>query len=195
MHSLTFAAAVPRLQCHHLRSPHGKPSSSAVDPRNLWKIAPASLTRKECSPTLLLQLLNAVPSPPPSQHAMCLGALHNQLQPGMRALDVGHGTGYLAACMALMVGPSGQVIHSSNSSSPSQSLALPLFLCTLAPLTTRHSHHRPSGSNTCPSSSPPRRKTWKTTARRHSWIAATSFWSKETAASASLSMPHTTRFT
>ena len=55
------------------------------------------------------------PAPPPrrrrrrAQHAMCLEALAGQLRPGARALDVGSGSGYLAACMAVMVGAAGKV--------------------------------------------------------------------------------------
>jgi len=41
---------------------------------------------------------------------MCLEALISQLYPGARALDVGSGSGYLAACMASVVGPSGKVV-------------------------------------------------------------------------------------
>ncbi|KAL5544039.1 hypothetical protein UlMin_007823 [Ulmus minor] len=43
----------------------------------------------------------------PHMHATCLQLLEENLQPGMRALDVGSGTGYLTACFALMVGPQG----------------------------------------------------------------------------------------
>ncbi|KAF8390537.1 hypothetical protein HHK36_025064 [Tetracentron sinense] len=43
----------------------------------------------------------------PHMHATCLELLEENLQPGMHALDVGSGTGYLAACFALMVGPQG----------------------------------------------------------------------------------------
>jgi len=46
----------------------------------------------------------------PHMHAMCLEALLDQLQPGMRALDVGSGTGYLTACMAEMVGEKGHAV-------------------------------------------------------------------------------------
>ena len=38
-------------------------------------------------------------------HAMCLELLVDHLQPGMRALDVGSGSGYLVATMAEMVAP------------------------------------------------------------------------------------------
>uniref|UniRef100_A0A0D9XAT2 Protein-L-isoaspartate O-methyltransferase n=1 Tax=Leersia perrieri TaxID=77586 RepID=A0A0D9XAT2_9ORYZ len=46
----------------------------------------------------------------PHMHASCLELLEKLLQPGMRALDVGSGTGYLTACFALMVGPEGRVV-------------------------------------------------------------------------------------
>ncbi|XWS51325.1 hypothetical protein CRYUN_Cryun12cG0167400 [Craigia yunnanensis] len=43
-------------------------------------------------------------------HATCLQLLEENLQPGMHALDVGSGTGYLTACFAIMVGPQGRAI-------------------------------------------------------------------------------------
>ncbi|XP_057787935.1 protein-L-isoaspartate O-methyltransferase 1-like [Salvia miltiorrhiza] len=46
----------------------------------------------------------------PHMHAMCLELLENHLKPGMCALDVGSGTGYLTACLALMVGPEGHSV-------------------------------------------------------------------------------------
>ncbi|KAJ4772347.1 Protein-L-isoaspartate O-methyltransferase [Rhynchospora pubera] len=46
----------------------------------------------------------------PHMHATCLELLEKNLQPGMRALDVGSGTGYLTACFAMMVGPQGCVV-------------------------------------------------------------------------------------
>ncbi|KAK7353952.1 hypothetical protein VNO80_19408 [Phaseolus coccineus] len=46
----------------------------------------------------------------PHMHAMCLQLLEENLQPGMHALDVGSGTGYLTACFALMVGPLGRAV-------------------------------------------------------------------------------------
>ncbi|XP_011625107.1 protein-L-isoaspartate O-methyltransferase isoform X2 [Amborella trichopoda] len=46
----------------------------------------------------------------PHMHATCLELLDEHLQPGMRALDVGSGTGYLTACFALMVGPQGRAV-------------------------------------------------------------------------------------
>ncbi|KAI9087506.1 hypothetical protein K1719_030376 [Acacia pycnantha] len=46
----------------------------------------------------------------PHMHAYCLQLLEQNLQPGMRALDVGSGTGYLTACFALMVGPEGRAV-------------------------------------------------------------------------------------
>ncbi|KHG16771.1 Protein-L-isoaspartate O-methyltransferase -like protein [Gossypium arboreum] len=46
----------------------------------------------------------------PHMHATCLQLLEENLQPGMHALDVGSGTGYLTACFATMVGPQGRAI-------------------------------------------------------------------------------------
>lgn len=46
----------------------------------------------------------------PHMHATCLELLERHLQPGMHALDVGSGTGYLTACFAIMVGPQGRAI-------------------------------------------------------------------------------------
>ncbi|KAK6153254.1 hypothetical protein DH2020_012893 [Rehmannia glutinosa] len=46
----------------------------------------------------------------PHMHAMCLELLENHLKPGMHALDVGSGTGYLTACFAVMVGPQGRAV-------------------------------------------------------------------------------------
>lgn len=45
----------------------------------------------------------------PQQHAQVLGFLEQHLQPGMTALDVGSGSGYLVAVMAHLVGSSGMV--------------------------------------------------------------------------------------
>ncbi|BES94916.1 unnamed protein product [Nesidiocoris tenuis] len=46
----------------------------------------------------------------PHMHAHALELLKDRLTPGARALDVGSGSGYLTACMALMVRPSGVAI-------------------------------------------------------------------------------------
>ncbi|CAL9110660.1 unnamed protein product [Musa textilis] len=46
----------------------------------------------------------------PHMHATCLELLEEHLQPGMRALDVGSGTGYLTACFAIMVGLQGRAV-------------------------------------------------------------------------------------
>jgi protein-L-isoaspartate(D-aspartate) O-methyltransferase len=46
----------------------------------------------------------------PHMHAEALERLVDKLQPGMSALDVGSGSGYLTACMAYMVGKEGKVI-------------------------------------------------------------------------------------
>ncbi|XP_020146270.1 protein-L-isoaspartate O-methyltransferase [Aegilops tauschii subsp. strangulata] len=46
----------------------------------------------------------------PHMHATCLELLKDYLQPGMHALDVGSGSGYLTACFAMMVGPEGRAV-------------------------------------------------------------------------------------
>lgn len=46
----------------------------------------------------------------PHMHAYCLDLLENYLKPGMKALDIGSGSGYLTACMGRMVYPKGKVI-------------------------------------------------------------------------------------
>ena len=46
----------------------------------------------------------------PHMHAHALNDLHDNLQPGMKALDIGSGSGYLAVAMAHMVGDKGKVI-------------------------------------------------------------------------------------
>lgn len=46
----------------------------------------------------------------PHMHAHALERLKNQLTPGEKALDVGSGSGYLTACMAVMLGESGRVV-------------------------------------------------------------------------------------
>ncbi|KAF5476671.1 hypothetical protein F2P56_003385 [Juglans regia] len=71
----------------------------------------------------------------PHMHATCLQLLEENLQPGMHALDVGSGTGYLTACFALMVGPQGRVVGvehipelvSSSISNIQKSAAAPLL--------------------------------------------------------------------
>jgi len=45
----------------------------------------------------------------PHMHAHCLEVLANHLKPGAKALDIGSGTGILAAYMSAMVGPTGTV--------------------------------------------------------------------------------------
>merc|ERR1719266_476334 len=46
----------------------------------------------------------------PHMHAHALELLKDQLGDGMKALDVGSGSGYLTACMAHMVGEKGKVV-------------------------------------------------------------------------------------
>ncbi|KAJ1909183.1 hypothetical protein IWQ60_011309 [Tieghemiomyces parasiticus] len=46
----------------------------------------------------------------PHMHATALEHLQDVLQPGMKALDVGCGSGYLTACMAHLVGACGRVV-------------------------------------------------------------------------------------
>ena len=45
----------------------------------------------------------------PHMHAIALDALEEQLVEGAKVLDVGSGSGYLTACLAHMVGPTGKV--------------------------------------------------------------------------------------
>ncbi|KAF6157519.1 hypothetical protein GIB67_004457 [Kingdonia uniflora] len=71
----------------------------------------------------------------PHMHATCLQLLEDNLQPGMHALDVGSGTGYLTACFALMVGPQGHAagvehipeLVASSITNIQNSLAAPLL--------------------------------------------------------------------
>ena len=46
----------------------------------------------------------------PHMHAHALELLKDHLKPGSRGLDVGSGSGYLTACMALMVGTAGKAV-------------------------------------------------------------------------------------
>jgi len=46
----------------------------------------------------------------PHMHAHSLELLKDNLKPGMKALDVGSGSGILSVCMALMVGSAGKVV-------------------------------------------------------------------------------------
>jgi len=46
----------------------------------------------------------------PHMHAYALEALQDKLYPGARVLDVGSGTGYLTACLAIMVGSNGKCV-------------------------------------------------------------------------------------
>ena len=46
----------------------------------------------------------------PHMHAHALNDLYMNLQPGMKALDIGSGSGYLVACMAYLVGDKGKVV-------------------------------------------------------------------------------------
>jgi len=46
----------------------------------------------------------------PHMHAHALEVLSQHLKEGAKALDVGSGSGYLTACMALMVGETGRVV-------------------------------------------------------------------------------------
>ncbi len=45
----------------------------------------------------------------PSVHASTLEALKNHLKPGAKCIDIGTGSGYVAACFAEMVGKEGKV--------------------------------------------------------------------------------------
>lgn len=44
------------------------------------------------------------------KHAYALEILKDKLGPGMKALDIGSGSGYLTVCMAYMLGPTGKTI-------------------------------------------------------------------------------------
>ena len=46
----------------------------------------------------------------PHMHAYALELLQDRLYEGASALDVGSGSGYLTACMGMMVGPKGKVV-------------------------------------------------------------------------------------
>jgi len=46
----------------------------------------------------------------PHMHGYALQYLEPYLQPNMKALDIGSGSGYLTACMAELVGPGGKVV-------------------------------------------------------------------------------------
>ncbi|KAH7353012.1 hypothetical protein KP509_19G075000 [Ceratopteris richardii] len=46
----------------------------------------------------------------PHMHCLCLELLESFLKPGMHALDVGSGTGYLTACFSIMVGKEGRAV-------------------------------------------------------------------------------------
>eukprot|EP01132_Coremiostelium_polycephalum_P001137 gene1137-1443_t len=46
----------------------------------------------------------------PHMHAIQLEFLAQHLKPGCRALDIGSGSGYIAACMADLTGPTGRVV-------------------------------------------------------------------------------------
>ncbi|CAI5451717.1 unnamed protein product [Caenorhabditis angaria] len=46
----------------------------------------------------------------PHMHAAALEYLKDHLEPGCSALDVGSGSGYLTACMGIMVGSNGSVV-------------------------------------------------------------------------------------
>ncbi|XP_053390356.1 protein-L-isoaspartate(D-aspartate) O-methyltransferase-like [Mercenaria mercenaria] len=46
----------------------------------------------------------------PHMHAHALQKLSNHLKEGAKVLDVGSGSGYFTACMALMVGPQGKAV-------------------------------------------------------------------------------------
>ncbi|NXX97462.1 PIMT methyltransferase, partial [Centropus bengalensis] len=45
-----------------------------------------------------------------TQHAHALELLKDQLVEGAKALDVGSGSGYLTACFARMIGPTGKAV-------------------------------------------------------------------------------------
>ena len=53
---------------------------------------------------------NAATISAPHMHAYCLELLKDHLRPGMKALDVGSGSGYLTSVFAHMVAPEGKAI-------------------------------------------------------------------------------------
>ncbi|KAG2440360.1 hypothetical protein HXX76_004465 [Chlamydomonas incerta] len=48
--------------------------------------------------------------PAPSLHATCLELMDGHARPGALALDVGSGSGFITACLSLMVGAEGRVV-------------------------------------------------------------------------------------
>ncbi|GJQ09923.1 hypothetical protein GpartN1_g1714.t1 [Galdieria partita] len=46
----------------------------------------------------------------PHMHVTCLELLNEHLKPGSKVLDIGSGSGYLTACMGIMVRPNGLVV-------------------------------------------------------------------------------------
>ena len=78
-------------------------------------LAMKSVDRADFTPTLPYQDspqsigYNATISAP-HMHAHALNDLNDQLKPGMKALDIGAGSGYLVTAMAYMVGNQGTVV-------------------------------------------------------------------------------------
>jgi len=57
-------------------------------------------------------------------------ALAAQLKPGMRALDVGSGTGYLTVAMALMVGTAGKAVGVEHGNTHRAAMKYTLDVCS-----------------------------------------------------------------
>nr|WCZ58717.1 protein-L-isoaspartate(D-aspartate) O-methyltransferase [Seculamonas ecuadoriensis] len=98
------AELVRNLKRHHLfTSPRVEAAMLAVDRRHFCAV---DETAYEDAPQPIGY--NATISAP-HMHAMCLEAMEPYLQPGARCLDIGSGSGYLVAAMAMMVGDTGRV--------------------------------------------------------------------------------------
>ena len=83
------------------------------DPRvidSLLKVDRAHFTRHDPYKDAPQSIGFAVTISAPHMHGYALQQLKNQLKEGSSALDVGSGSGYLTACMAVMVGETGKVV-------------------------------------------------------------------------------------
>ncbi|KAL7098358.1 hypothetical protein ACP275_09G012100 [Erythranthe tilingii] len=86
---------------------------TSLEVARVMNIIDRALFVPDCSPPYVdCRLLNGFHSfmLAPRHHAQCLELLQNHLKPGMHALDIGSGTGYLTACFAVMVGCRGRAV-------------------------------------------------------------------------------------